>query len=317
MIHATLQLSKKHFLPEALAQGYIDKNWWPELRLDISLQGIAADYYLFYAVKDGSYYLQEKFEEYAQVVARQIAIYIDASIGGELRHKKFDGLVDPSRSIARGEWRAIRQKKGIDILSKGVKRFYGGGWKSGFGGPKWGAIGDVLLNHLKDETSAPLFVDLALALQHNTGTVFNKISGYWNQDNLKAVLDANLNENWELLVGYASPWAKDIFFNWITEEDEITVEGIEYSRPRRIPFTTSSSEGISIGATVKVKQTARAAERRGKIGYIQGMGTDKVSAWVVIDNVKKLMRLNSLELISDESNKIEGKYIQEYIAEPK
>ena len=78
----TLQTRPDYIPPSSLAAGYVSKHWWPELRLDLNLEGIAADFYLFYAMKDASPYLKERFEEYSQVVAKQIAVYMDAAHRG-------------------------------------------------------------------------------------------------------------------------------------------------------------------------------------------------------------------------------------------
>jgi len=52
--------------------------------------------------------------------------------------------------------------------------FYNGDFSSGFGGPKWGSIADVLVKFVKGEYSAELMVDTVWTLQHNGGAIFNK-----------------------------------------------------------------------------------------------------------------------------------------------
>ena len=129
MIKVTLQRRKDIPTPKVLVDGYISQNWWPELRLDISLQGVAADFYLFYAVKDGSPYLSARFEEYSQVIAKQLAVYMDAAVGGELRYGYFAGLAKQmTRSIARAHWRQRRQSQGIGLLKQGRDLFYQKSW---------------------------------------------------------------------------------------------------------------------------------------------------------------------------------------------
>ena len=221
MIAVTLQPRELHSpaTPSFLVDGYLIKRWWPELRLDLSLHGIAADFYLFYAMKDGSEYLQERFEEYSQVVAKQLAIYMDAAVGGELRHKHFMGLPKGNRSLARGEWRRLRIQHGADLVAQGRECFMGKSWGGAYGGPRWAKIADLLFQHLDGKYTPSFFIDLALALQHNTGSVFNKVSDYWHQQSLKTVLDANLSEDWETLLQYASPWAVKLFTEWLTEEE--------------------------------------------------------------------------------------------------
>lgn len=253
----TLQPSQDVSTTNGLADGYINQNWWPELKLDMSLQGVAADFYLFYAVKDGDSYLQEKFEEFAQVLAKQIAVYLDAAIGGELRHKSFAGMTkDTNRSIARREWRDRRLREGHTLLFGGRNCFHNSKWKGSFGGPLWGAIADLLCDHLSGKTSTTMFVDTAFGLEHNTGTVFDKIGKYWTQKNLKHVLNANLSQDWEVLLKNSSEWAKEMFTYWLGSEDTIKVEGIEHSRPR-IVSSLINKKMIIAGMNAKVQNTTR------------------------------------------------------------
>lgn len=52
--------------------------------------------------------------------------------------------------------------------------FHKGGFNSGFGGAKWGAISDALVRYLHGETSLEGFIDTAWTLEHNGGCMFNK-----------------------------------------------------------------------------------------------------------------------------------------------
>ena len=319
MMHVTLQRSNLSYTPAKYADEYVSKYWWPELRLDLSLEGVAADFYLFYAVRDGSEYLRARFEEYAQVVAKQVAIYLDASVGGELRHKGFAGLkkgVGNSRSIARRDWRLKRLVQGHFLLEGGRDCFYNQYWKGGYGGPRWGNITDVLLDHLRGTTDATLFVDLALALQHNGGCVFNKLQGYWVQKNIMKVLDANLNEDWETLLEYASPWAKEMFLNWLTEEDEVVVEGVDWSAPRQVKQGSTGT-----GARVRISEKARSVAWRGKLGWVVGTrdvadskGNPLLDYAVKLDGGSevKWMRAKSIILVESTDEEVVG---IEYITE--
>ena len=257
-------------LTEQIFRGYDIKKWWPELRLDLHLAGIAADYYLFYAMKDGDVYLQQKFEEYSGVLAKQIAIYFDAACGGELRHKSSDYLNTSDRSMARGEWRKRRKSQGLSVLKRGEKDFFHGSWKSGYGGPSWGKIANLLVKHLEGDISSHIFLDQAFAIQHNGGTVFNKIEDYWAIDALKMVLDYNLNENWAELIKYASPWARKLFQEWLTTEDQLNIEGVEYSNPTEHEIGPAIRRP-RVGAQIKINDDARVKEWRGQtvkvIGY--------------------------------------------------
>jgi hypothetical protein len=52
--------------------------------------------------------------------------------------------------------------------------FNKGKWQGGYGGKAWGSIADCLLNLVTGEYSPEMFCDLAFALQHNNGSMFNK-----------------------------------------------------------------------------------------------------------------------------------------------
>ena len=304
MLKVSLQ-ERTVFSPNDLTNGYIAKCWWPELKLDLNLEGIIADFYLFYAVKDGSSYLRQKFEDYAQVVAKQIAVYLDASIGGELRHKDFAGLGEWNRPLARREWRVKRTEQGISILEGGRSCFHNEMWKGGFGGEAWGKIADLLVSHLKGEVSSSLFVDQSFALEHNTATVFNKLESYWKQDSLKTVLDANLHERWDVLLQYASEWAKTIFLNWLVEEDSITIKGITHSRPRLVDggYKITTGTEVGVGQMVRVSDRSRAKGWQGREGKIVKISKARL-AMVLLDGAAKDQQFTFQALRAIDSDEI-------------
>ena len=275
--------------PNYYANGYIDANWWPEIKLDLNLTQLAADFYLFYAMKDSSPYLQEKFEEFSQISAKQLAIYLDTAVGGELRHIGYKGLVKGSgRSIARRDWRRLRtQHDGPSVLEDGAKCFYSNKWSSGYGGPKWGAIADLLVSHLKGEISNTLFVDQAFACKHNGGPVFDKISNYWNMTDLTRVLDYNLEENWEKLWKFSSEWSRQMFMCWYTEEEDVEVEGISYSYPRVLKdekIAPDDPKGIHPGMKIKVSMQSKSPKSRGEEGIIKGWHPNGIDVKLRLNN---------------------------------
>ena len=257
--------------PSTLMNGYTNLRWWPEIRLDMNLQGAAADYYLLSALRDGDEQLSRAFSQYAQVLAKQFAIYLDASIGGELRHSSKHPMHGHARrAVARGEWRKERRRDGLKALERGRDLFFNGKWKSGYGGKAWGRVTDLLIKHLSGELSCELFVDQALALEHNNGCVFDKLNDYWMQNHLRSVLDDNLNEKWEGLLKYGSGWAKKMFLEWLTAEDDLVVPDYEHSRPWRNIWVEVPGEP-NIGNYVKVSDTTRSLTLRGKIGRVYDM----------------------------------------------
>ena len=326
MLLITLPPNPSSISLPSYAEGYIDKKWWPELRLDLSLTAMASDFYLFYAMKDASPYLRETFDVYAQVAAKQLAVYMDAAIGGELRHVSFDGLKPGGgmmRSIARGEWRTKRQVEGLPLLGRGRNAFYERKWSASFGGPRWGRIADLLVSHLERKVSPTMFVDQALALQHNTGSVFNKVRPYWEQKHLKTALDANLKEDWETLVPMGSPWAVTLFTSWYREEDELVVQGMEHSQPRvRVMYSEVGQDAIiRQGDEVRVSNRARAKGFRGQLGKaIENMhevgNSGHYDVKVKVGSDVKMMRTSNLIKVSDSTaGNVEVNEYIEYIEE--
>ena len=52
--------------------------------------------------------------------------------------------------------------------------FYNGKFSSGYGGPAWGAIADVLVGFVFGKLSPVMMLDTAFTLAHNNGPIFNK-----------------------------------------------------------------------------------------------------------------------------------------------
>jgi hypothetical protein len=52
--------------------------------------------------------------------------------------------------------------------------FYKANFSSSFGGPKWGAIADLLRDYVLGKLSAEMMMDTAFTLAHNTAPIFNK-----------------------------------------------------------------------------------------------------------------------------------------------
>lgn len=63
-------------------------------------------------------------------------------------------------------------------------------WPSSFGGKKWGIIADSLVNLVTGKHSPEIFCDVAFALAHNGGPIFNKgmFYGHYGSD-LQIILD--------------------------------------------------------------------------------------------------------------------------------
>ena len=318
MIKTLLKPATEEEDMDYLSNGHTVQQWWPELKLNLDLQGVAADFYLFYAVKEGDRALKMAFNRYAQVVARQLAVYLDAAIGGELRHKNFAGMLDEDdRAIARRKWREGRTEQGIHLLKLGRNRFYNLKWPSGYGGPAWGKIADVLIAHLEGQMNPVLFVDQALALQHNMGCVFNKLYDYWRQDELQTVLNANLNEDWNTLINFSSGWSSTMFLSWLGSEDKLIVPGYKESKPSIIVLKDiyKAIPQFFVGQRVQINEKSHNKELVGKKGRIveilQAYKTKKSSIYnrqkLVVQLRNRLVTITSANLTLLEKAKNGGK----------
>lgn len=190
--------------------------WGLPVRLD--LLPIAADFYSLYAL-----YLEGKDEgklvEFVDKWLPTFKDYTDMVIGGELRHipdlgrdelRSTDAapLVDVlvyglQRHTAWADWKEFRQLHGVDALRWAIEAFKSFPTHGGFGGKPWAMITTLLLR-LEEGTISPVFfMDQMWSAEHNGGQYFSKL--LWQGRNaLRRVLDANLEDNLERVLQYAS-----------------------------------------------------------------------------------------------------------------
>ena len=202
----------------------------------IDLCQSAADYYLLEALAGGivshgapndAYLAMLRSEargQMAGLVARldkTFTGYVDAIIGGELRHHRASGsLRRHGRKDAWLEWHAIRESVGVVALADAADLFLDFN-NGGYGGAPWANIANVLHARLTGKISPQLFVDRVFNLQHNGGSLFDK--GSWGVENgagwsyyelMNWVLPAhgrNPEPAWTILLGGASPEVKELF----------------------------------------------------------------------------------------------------------
>jgi len=90
-------------------------------------------------------------------------------------------------------------KNDADFMKVAKVAFYDLKWGSSFGGENWGKIADgwLHLNSSTDTKDTSVWIDHVYALQHNTGTVFNKLKEYYDKNSgydwLKKTLDYKFN----------------------------------------------------------------------------------------------------------------------------
>ena len=213
----SILLNLKKFAAKSNSSKYLNQDW---KLVQLNLRQEAADWYLLYELTLDFEDVKPEFDERTKKLAKQFASYLTAASGGELRHikhsddavKKFPKRMQQlacklfdtgDRRTAWKIWRKICHMGAYhDEVKIMVNLFNNGGWSSAYGGPKWGKVAEHLLRYRTKEINIVTFVDGAWGLQHNCSIVFDKI---WSIQDLKCVLDFNLDGKMTELLYYATP----------------------------------------------------------------------------------------------------------------
>jgi hypothetical protein len=148
-------------------------------------------------------------------LAKEFASYLDVAVGGELRYaksmlgddcpKELELFLREAALADRGTawlaWGVIRRAWGIRAVELAEETFELAGWRGAFGGDAWAGIASVLRAHLERRISDRIFVDRVFSLEHNSGSVLNKI---YDTRNLKPVLDSHGCDDYSQLLAHAS-----------------------------------------------------------------------------------------------------------------
>ncbi len=73
------------------------------------------------------------------------------------------------------QWYEMYQQVGLDILELGRNMFLTGVWSDGYGGYWWGVAADLVWRYKRGDISRDLFIDHVFGLQHNGGSLLNKV----------------------------------------------------------------------------------------------------------------------------------------------
>lgn len=147
--------------------------------------------------------------------------YLDMIVGGELRHHRAAGssTLRGSRTEAWNEWHAIRSAGGTQALRDAADLFRDFD-TSGYGGEAWAHIAETLLKRETGYFSPAVFVEQVWHLQHNGGSLFDKLEWQvtnrmgWTYYELNAwVLPAHGSRTnpWTVLLAVASDEVRDLF----------------------------------------------------------------------------------------------------------
>jgi hypothetical protein len=170
-----------------------------------------------------------RYQEIRNYLTTQFAAYLDMVVGGEIRHaaarpsvlsetakplrdalKRTGGIPLPAdRATCWWYWRRFRERHGTVAL-QWVSDCYAAddGWGGGgYGGHKWKQCTDALLWYEQKKIPGEVFVDLAFSLEHNGGSVFNKVWGSVD----KTLLDAKFEGDYDVLLPHASASVRALY----------------------------------------------------------------------------------------------------------
>jgi len=190
---------------------------------DRNISQAAADFYLLenLAMVKEDRWASIRLDGHENALARDFASYLDMAVGGELRYARryveelprdlepfFREVSETARGKAWLVWTIIRRKYGIRALELAEEAFYTPGWRRNFGGEAWGYVARALRAYLEGKRKPRIFVDQCFNLEHNTGSVFNKL---YNVSGLPAVLEAHGQDDYPTLLSACS---SDVSRRW-------------------------------------------------------------------------------------------------------
>lgn len=177
----------------------------------------AADFYLLETLSaEGNEGAARKLATLEERLASEFATYLDLALGGELRyarnHLGEEGLprelVCYFREICPGHrgkawlvWSVVRRALEFRALELAEELFSDSRWRENFGGSPWAGVARLLRQYLQGDLNPRIFVDQCFSLQHNTGSVFNKL---FETRKLARVLIAQSKDDYERLLTFAS-----------------------------------------------------------------------------------------------------------------
>jgi len=187
------------------------------VRAERDLAEAASDFYLLEALSaQGDPNATGMLARLEERLAREFACYLDVAIGGELRyaikHLGKEALpaelacffreINPvERGMAWVVWNVVRRVLGPRALELAAELFRTPGWRENFGGEAWALVARLLKDHLEGRVIARTFVDQCFSLEHNTGSVFNKL---YDTSTLAGILEAQCRDDYGTLLRHAS-----------------------------------------------------------------------------------------------------------------
>jgi hypothetical protein len=187
------------------------------VRAERDLAQAAADFYVLELLTArGDADAAKMLTDFETSLAREFACYLDMAVGGELRYAMqhlgkealpadlacFFREIDPGeRGMAWMAWTVVRRVLGLRALELAAHVFGTSGWAENFGGEAWATVARLLRDHLRGRVIARVFVDQCFSLEHNTGSVFNKL---YETETVVGILEAQCRDDYSALLRHAS-----------------------------------------------------------------------------------------------------------------
>jgi hypothetical protein len=115
-------------------------------------------------------------EEIVQRCDPPFTVYVDMVVGGELRHHPllYNEMEGCDRANAWVKWAFIREQVGPQALLDAAELMLDIR-RGGYGGPPWAAAARIVYDRVTGKLDARTFVDRVFTMQHNGGSLLNKI----------------------------------------------------------------------------------------------------------------------------------------------
>lgn len=188
------------------------------VREERDLSEAAADFYLLENLAaGGDEEARRTLARHEEELAKEFSCYLDVAVGGELRYARrhlgedalpkelrcyFGEIGAGHRGKAWMVWTVVRRAIGLRALALAEEIFTMEDWGENFGGSAWACVSRLLRSYLEGDLMPRIFVDQCLSLEHNTGSVFNKL---FDTSKLGRVLVAQSEDDFDRLVAHASP----------------------------------------------------------------------------------------------------------------
>lgn len=181
--------------------------------------------------------------------------YMDIAIGGELRHHSaLHGILDSEdRATAWRQWPSIREQVGPRALLDAADLFLE--MDSGYGGDCWATAAKTLYDRVTNKREPWLFCDRVFTLQHNNGSILNKVKWGWftriesSLDGATAVVgNAHHQGKLDVLFLFSSASVGQLFSDWWTMRNRLLLSAGERVVPRPSTMLTYRNEYIVDGS---------------------------------------------------------------------